>query len=200
MSYFIKYLNWLTLILIIGFVSYIGYRLAAGQGFLIRTDQAAVVQEMRSLNRLETSAFTIEKIIEAGTQGNAFEDFLFGDRLLLIAHGNVIAGVDLSQLESSAVKINEGQLIVQLPPTEIFITDLDETKTRVYDRQQGLLTRGERNLEGVARQAAEEEIRKAACEAGILTKAAENAKTQLTTFLNALDFSQVTVEVTPGNC
>ena len=89
---------------------------------------------------------------------------------------------------------------IRLPDTQIFVSDLDETKTRVYDRRQGLLTKGEKDLEGEARQAAEEEIHKAACEAGILQKAAENARTQLTSFLKALDFEEVTIEVEAGSC
>ncbi|HEX7018292.1 MAG TPA: DUF4230 domain-containing protein [Patescibacteria group bacterium] len=194
------YLHIVFTALILVTVGLIGYRLFTGQGIFVRTDQAAVITEMRNLNRLETSIFTIEKIIEAGTQGNAFGELLFGDRLLLIAHGNVIAGVDLSQLAEDDITVAGNKVTVSLPDTEIFVSDLDETQTRVYDRRQGLLTKGEKDLEGEARQIAESEIRQAACEAGILQKAAENARTQLTAFLQALDFEEVTVDVEAGSC
>ena len=67
-------------------------------GIKLNTDRAAVIKEMRSLQRLETASFTIEKIIDGGTSGNVFQQFLFGDKILLIAHGQVIAGFDLSQI------------------------------------------------------------------------------------------------------
>src|SRR5437868_6321278 len=66
------------------------------QRIFFNTSGTAVVKEMRQLSRLETATFTIEKIIDAGTNGSAINKFLFGDRILLIANGQVIAGFDLS--------------------------------------------------------------------------------------------------------
>src|SRR3989338_6907977 len=63
----------------------------------INTNRAAVIKQIQSLQRLETASFTIEKIIDAGASGdNVFQRLLFGDKILLIAHGQAIAGFDLS--------------------------------------------------------------------------------------------------------
>ncbi|MDO8610322.1 MAG: hypothetical protein Q7R95_07265, partial [bacterium] len=56
-------------------------------GTNINTSRTAVIKEMRNLQRIETASFTIEKIIDGGTSGNAFQQLLFGDKILLIAHG-----------------------------------------------------------------------------------------------------------------
>lgn len=167
----------------------------------INANRAAVIKEMRSLNRLETASFTIEKIIDGGTTGNnVFQQFLFGDKILLIAHGQVIAGIDLSQISENDVVINGKDLRVTLPKPQILVTSLDNTQTRVYDRQKGILNAGEKDLESLARQAAEKSITEAACKAGILQQAADNARKQLTALFSVFNFSMITIEIPQGSC
>jgi hypothetical protein len=198
--------NQLSLIIKLVFVSLVVVGAAVffqrfgGSGIKINRDRAAVITQIKQLNRLETSVFTIEKVIDAGTQGNAFQNFLFGDKILLIAHGKVVAGVDLAKLDENSITVSGDSISIKLPATEIFNSDLDEAETEVYDRTQGILTKGNKDLESQARQAAEEEIKKAACEGGILTKAAESAKQQLTALLQGLGFTTVEINETAGNC
>jgi hypothetical protein len=77
---------------------------------------------------------------------------------------------------------------VRLPPAEIFIATLDNEKSYVYDRETGLLTKPDPNLETLVRQRAEEEILKGALEDGILEQAQINAEAYLLRFFNALGF------------
>lgn len=166
----------------------------------INTDRAAVITQMQQLQRLETAQFTIEKVIDAQTTGPEWQRFLFGDRLLLIAHARVVAGVDMAKMSEEDIVIQGKKVSLTLPATEIFGTDLDESKTQVYDRQKGLLSKGQDQLESQARQAAEQTMTTAACEGGILVTAATNAASQLTTLLKALAFDEVVVTAPPGSC
>jgi hypothetical protein len=167
----------------------------------INTNQTAVVKQIQQLNRLETAQYTIEKIIDAGTaNSNIFQELLYGDKILLIAHGDVIAGFDLSKINKEDVHINGTQLNITLPPPEIFFTKIDNDKTKVYDRKQGLLTKGNKDLESEARKSAENSITKAACDAKILDQATENGKKQMKIIFSRYGFSQVEVIVPPGNC
>lgn len=167
----------------------------------VNTNRAAVIKEMRGLQRIETASFTIEKIIDAGTtEKNVFKQFLFGDKILLIAHGQAIAGFDLSQISENDIEVKGTSLKVTLPPPQILITALDNTQTRVYDKQQGILNPGEKNLESDARQAAEKSIQEAACQGGILQQASDNARKQLTILFEALGFSSVSIEIPKGSC
>jgi len=168
--------------------------------FDININRTAVVKEMRELSRLETATFTIEKIIDAGTRGNKLQNLLFGDRLLLIAHGQVIAGFDLSTLSEKNISIEGNNLHVRLPAPQILVATLDNSQTRVYDRRQGILTLGEKDLESEARQSAQISIRLAACEAGILEQAATNGRKQLTAFFGALGFAQITLDIPTAEC
>jgi len=150
-------------------------------------DPVTIIKDIHALARLETIQYTVEKVITAEIgQGNF--GFLFGDKLLFVAHGFVIAGIDMEKIQPGDMQMVNGVLNVRLPPAEIFITTLDNEKSHVYDRQTGLLTQGDQNLESTARQAAEDEIKKAAVEDGILKLAQQNAETFLSKFFGALGF------------
>ncbi len=163
-------------------------------------NRTAVIKQMQSLDRMETAQFTIEKIIDAQTSQTGLQQFLFGDKILLIAHGDVIAGVDLSKVKQSDVEVSGRDLIVNLPPPQIFVTTLDDNQTKVFDRQTGLLTKGDPNLETQARSEAEKEIRQAACDSGILSQAGQNAQKQLKALFQQMDFNSVTINISSGSC
>jgi hypothetical protein len=138
-------------------------------------DPITIIHGVRSLSRLETIQYTVEKVITAETGQGTF-GFLFGDRLIFVAHGMVIAGVDLGKLGPDDLWTDNNVLYVRLPPAELFIATLNNDKSYVYNRDTGALTRGDVNLETTARQAAEDEIEKAALEDGILLQAQRNAE------------------------
>jgi hypothetical protein len=157
----------------------------------ILPDPVTIVREVRSLARLETIQYTLEKVITAET-GQGALGFLFGDRLLFIAHGVVIAGVDLDRVTPDDIRFDEqGRVYLRLPAPEIFVATLDNERSYVYDRDTGLLTRGDITLEAAARKAAEDEIRKAALEDGILAQAQKNAESALYRLLRALGIPDV---------
>ncbi len=154
-------------------------------------DPVTLIHEVQSLARLETIHYSVEKVITAETRQGSF-GFLFGDRLLLVAHGTVIAGVDMAEITESDISIDEmGVVTLRLPPAEIFIAALDNEKTYVYDREVGFLRRGDVELESVARLAAEKEIMEAALSDGILEQAQVNAEVYLFRLLGSLGFSNV---------
>jgi len=153
-------------------------------------DPVTYINEVRALARLETIQYSIEKVITAEIGQGTF-NFLFGDRLLFVAHGIVIAGIDMEKIGPQHLRLENGVLYVTLPPAEIFIATLDNQKSYVYDRETGFLTQGVQDLETMARQAAEDEIRKAALEDGILQQAQTNAENYLFRFFQALGYDNV---------
>ncbi len=105
-------------------------------------DPVTYIREVRALARLETIQYSVEKVITAETGQGAFS-FLFGDRLLFVAHGTVIAGIDMSRIAPEDIYMVAGVLHVKLPPSEIFVATLDNDKSYVYDRQTGTLNKGD---------------------------------------------------------
>jgi len=164
----------------------------------IYPDPVTVILQIRSLARLETAQYTIEKVVTAETGQGALAG-LFGDRLLFVAHGEVIAGVDMTRIAQSDISVSpEGQVTLIVPAAEVFISALDNEKSYVYDRQTGLFTHGDVNLETQARIVAEKEIEKGALEDGILKMAQTNAQTFLERLLTTLGFKSVQIiQATP---
>ena len=153
-------------------------------------DPVTIIREIRSLARLETIQYTVEKVITAEVSQGDFA-FLFEDRLLLVAHGIVIAGVDLEKLAPEDMWLEGSVLNVRLPDAEVFIATLDNEKTYVYDRDIGIFRKPIQDLETLARQAAEKTIRDAAIEDGILDTARQNAETYLSRLFFALGYADV---------
>src|SRR5215216_216911 len=150
-------------------------------------DPVTYINEVRALARLETIQYSIEKVITGETGGGTFQS-LFGDKILFVGHGTVIAGIDMSKLNPEDMRFENGVLTVKLPPAEIFIAALNNEKSYVYNRDTGVLTKPDINLETLVRQRAEEEILKAALEDGILEQAQINAEAYLFKFFAALGY------------
>jgi hypothetical protein len=153
-------------------------------------DPVTYINEVRALARLETIQYSIEKVITAEVGQGTF-NFLFGDKMIFVAHGVVIAGIDMQKIAPEHLRIENGVLYVTLPPAEIFIATLDNQKSYVYDRETGFLSKGVQELETMARQSAEDEIRRAALEDGILQQAQINAENYLYRFFQALGYDNV---------
>jgi hypothetical protein len=83
--------------------------------------------------------------------------------------------------------------MIQLPEAQIF-TDLpvlDNEKSYVADRDTGILTRANPELETQVRRVAEQEILTAAEESDILSTANYNGQTFILNFMNGLGFENV---------
>jgi hypothetical protein len=156
-------------------------------------DPVTIIREVQSLARLETIQYTVEKVITAEVNQGVFGP-LFGDRLLFIAHGYVIAGVDLADIESEDLWLEDDVLHVDLPDAAVFVATLNNDESYVYDRETGLFRKSDPDLETAARQVAEQEILNAAIEDDILLQAQQNAEVYLERLLNTLGYLQVVFE------
>jgi hypothetical protein len=155
-----------------------------------------VVEKIQSLNRLETVVYSLDTVVEGSVSTPMLPDVLAGDKILLIVHGQSIAGIDLSKLKPEDVRIdgpNSRSIHVNLPPSEIFVTTLDNTKTKVYARSTGLLVPADQNLESETRAKAQQQLQAAAMADGILDVARKNARASIALLLTSLGFDHVEV-------
>ncbi len=165
-----------------------------GRSVSLNVSSPTVVEMIQQLSRLETVEYSLDKIVEGERQSAYLPDFLAGDKLLLVAHGEVIAGIDLGQLKAGDVVVNGDTVHVHLPAAQIFTTRIDNSRTRVYSRTTGLLVTLDPNLESDVRKTAEQQIAQAASDDGILDKARQNARTSVTALLYQLGFRTVDVK------
>lgn len=163
----------------------------------IRPDPTTIIRQVRALSRLETAFYTVEQVVTAESGQDALA-FLFGDRLLLVAHGQIVAGVDLGRIGDGDITVTaDDRVMLVLPPAEIFLVALDSQGTYVYDRDTGLLGMNP-DLEAEARRVAEEQVLNAALEDGILEMADANARAYLEQLITAFGFQEVVfIQATP---
>lgn len=169
--------------------------LITGRSTTFDTSVPAIVQKIQRLNRLETVVYSLDTVVEGAHSSPVLPDLLAGDRLLLVVHGQSVAGIDLSKLRPEDVHIDSGghAIRITIPPSQLFTTTIDNQHTRVYARSTGLLVPVDQNLETETRAKAEEQLQKAALEDGILDVARKNARATVTTLLYSLGFQQVDV-------
>src|SRR5580698_4209315 len=162
-----------------------------GRTLTIDVSQPTVVDRIQRLQRLETVVYTMDKLVTGAKENPILPDFLTGDRLLMMVHGEVVAGIDFSSLKADDVKVNGKQVHLHLPAAQVFSTRLDSAKTRVYSRQTGLLVPTDPNLETQVRQEAERELQEAALSDGILRTAQQNAVSTIDSLLQGLGFESI---------
>jgi len=153
-------------------------------------DPVTIIREVQSLARLETIQYSVDKIITAEVNQGVLGP-LFGDRLLLVAHGYVIAGVDLAQISVDDLRLDGDTLYVSLPEAEVFVATLNNEKSYIYDRTTGIFRKSDPDLETAARRVAEQEIYSGAIEDGILDQAQVNAELFLERLFNTLGYQRV---------
>lgn len=148
------------------------------------------VHDLGSLTTIEVVEFTV---VEKGTDAGWLA-WARGDSLRMIAVARIGAGVDISGLTASDFSVSdEGVVEVTIPEAEIQYVAVDNDATEVLDRDMGLFTKGDPQLEGEARRVAETVLVDGAIEDGLLAQAEENATTVLTNFLLSLGYTDVVV-------
>ncbi len=165
-----------------------------GRTLSIDVSQPTVVDRIQRLQRLETVVYTMDKLVTGAKENPVFPDFLAGDRLLMLVHGEVVAGIDFTDLKPGDVRVNGKQIRLHLPAAQVFRTRIDSAKTRVYSRQTGLLVSTDPNLETQVRQEAERQLQEAALADGILRTAQQNAASTISSLLQGLGFEKVDLD------
>jgi len=193
-------------LLVLGAVAWLIWRDAHRAVAALTTPQeetvplATLVTRVRDLSRLETAAMHVVHVSTIKQSYQLVPDAIAGDELTLFAAGDVIAGVDLSQIRDGDVRRNaDGTIELRLPPPQVLVTRVDNGQTRVLNRKTGLLRRADVNLETRARQYAEGAIRSEAVRRGILPLAANNAQAKLAAFLHTLGFAKVRFDTTAAH-
>jgi hypothetical protein len=147
---------------------------------------SAVLKQVQDLSQFVAVKYVIEKVV-------VLEDVKwYGEsRVILVAHGVVKAGVDLSKIPARDLKAASDRIIVRLPPPTITDVYLDDRKTTVVERTTGLLRLFDKDLEQSARLQAIESITEAARANGILKDAADRVRAQLKFMFNQMGYQEV---------
>jgi hypothetical protein len=162
--------------------------------------RSLVLQKVREASELTTAAFTMQAVVPT-EQDASLGGLVFGKtKLLYIAHGEVKAGVDLSQLTAAQVQVKQDSIQIQLPPAQILDKKIDVNRSQVYDYNRGMLGLGPDvgpELQSLAQQQALQKITAAACEEGLLQKASDRARLVVTQLFSTAGYKSVVVNAQP---
>jgi Protein of unknown function (DUF4230) len=181
--------------LLLGAGGWIGFKLTrlAASSKPHEENTASVIRQVQSLADLVTVKYVVEKIVILDAPPTStLGQFVQGDnRVLLLAHGIVKAGIDLKNLQPGDVQISGNKISIHLPSAQITDAYLDESQTKVIDWKQGFLRSFDKDLEQTARQMAVDDIKRAARNDGILDEAKQRAQLQLAAFFQKAGFERV---------
>lgn len=159
-----------------------------------------VVSQIRGASELTTAIFTMQAVVPT-SRDRVVGSFVVGrTNLLYIAHGEVRAGVDLSEIDATSVSQAGDELRVQLPPPKVLDYKIDVNQSRVYDYDRGFLGLGPDaavELQSVAQQETLERIVTTACENELLQQANQRAETAVTKLLTTAGYANPIVETQP---
>lgn len=146
----------------------------------------AVVEQIQTLSDLVTVKYVVEKVVildDAKWYGE--------NRVLLLAHGVVKAGIDLKRLKPGDVTVSGKSISIRLPKPELTDAYLDDRRSSIIDHTTGLLRTFDKDLEQTAREEAVMDVRSAAVQNGILDDATQRAELELALFLHEAGYQQV---------
>jgi hypothetical protein len=159
------------------------------------TTSPVVVEGIQDLNQLATVRWRESVIVARESGGTDLEQFLVGEKVLLVAAGDVEAGVNLESLGRDDVRVSGETVTIRLPEPEILSVSLDEEATGVYDRDFGPLNvRPDDDLVEQARAAALDRLEQTARDEDILEQAEQNAEDGIRAFVTSLGFEEVRFE------
>ena len=156
------------------------------------TTGPVVVEGIQELDQLATVRWTESVPVMRESGGDVLDRLFSGEKVLVIATGNVEAGVDLGDIGKDDVSVNGETGTIDLPEPEILSASLDEETTRVYDRDLSPLNiHPDDDLVEEARLRAAGKVEDAALENGILDTAERNAEDSIHAFVTTLGFEEV---------
>ncbi|HPC34226.1 MAG TPA: DUF4230 domain-containing protein [Candidatus Absconditabacterales bacterium] len=194
---FLKVLYRILILIVIIFILLFAWRWLQKESVIITNSTKSVIAKLQSVNKLESAEMTITKIMrsEKGlvdiipnmSIDNTIQDFLFQDKMIFEVEGRVIAGIDLSKMQTGDVftKI-DGSVKINLPEAEVLHVILDEN-SKPFERKIGVFTKGDVEMETMIRNKAKEEMEVEAIDSGILEVAHKNAKENLEKIFEDLD-------------
>lgn len=148
------------------------------------------VQEMAELTTVEMTEFTI---VEKGTD-EGWLAWARGDSVRLMAVANIGAGVDLGAIGTEDISASDNGIVeITAPGAAIQYVAVDQEATQILERETGLFTKGDPQLESEARLIAETTLTDASLEAGILDQAEDSARIALTNLFLGLGYEEVVV-------
>jgi hypothetical protein len=170
-------------------------------------DEQTIVRQMNDISRLETQSALIDTTFTlTNDEARSNWSWWSGEMLMMRAVGTVIAGVDLADMSVNDITVSDDGRMVRMTLAEVKILSLtmDQAQTQPlsYKKGLGLIFDDSIQMTEQAYAMAHENILRKACSTGMMEKAADNNKMQLTQLIKAMNpaVTRVDITVQAGDC
>jgi hypothetical protein len=170
--------------------------------------QPVLIKSLENLSDYHAATANMQVVVDVEKDTRFVPRFIKGERTLFVAAGTVDAAVDFSGLsrDKEAVKVSGDRrsVALMLPAPKLTAPRIDPNRTRVYDRDRGVLDRVEDAVsdrpgdEQPLYQLAEDKLAAAAAADPQLMKTAErNTRAMLEGMMRGLGFELITIAFRP---
>jgi hypothetical protein len=167
--------------------------------------QPVLLKSLENLSDYHAATANMQVVVDVEEDARLLPSFIKGERTLFVAAGNVDAAVDFRGLsrDPDAVKVSDDRrsVTLTLPAPKLLEPQLDPDRTRVYDRDRGVLDRLEDAVsdtpgdEQPLYQLAEDKLAAAAAaDPKLLQTAERNTRAMLEGLLRGLGFEDIKID------
>lgn len=148
------------------------------------------------LGKLASIEYTANTVVERERNRPGVGGVLLGkDRIVLLAAGRVMMGIDLDKIRPSDIERNGDAITVTLPAIELIAVELLPDQSRIFDSQRSWLFSEYQGLELEAMNEARRKLREEALRNTQMIRIAESqARLQVIEFLRKAGYQTVTVK------
>jgi len=152
-----------------------------------------ILIDIKELGKLVTTQYKLQTISVVEEKEDNWIERLFGEnKVVLVATGEVMAGVDMALITEEDVTVNGTAVKLIMPPAEIISVRLIPGESWIYDRKLNIL-KPNWDLELQAQEQAEAELVRWSTSHGILEQSEEVFTVRIEAFLRRLGFTEVTI-------
>jgi hypothetical protein len=164
-----------------------------------------LLKSLQDLSEYRAASANLQVVVDVEQDTDLVPSWIKGERTLFVAAGSVDAAVDFRALGKSpgALQVNDDRsaVAVTLPPAQLTDARLDQERSRIYDRDRGVLDRvgdafsddGGADQQQLYVLAERKLAEAAAADPQILQRAEENTRSMLEGMMRGLGFERVTV-------
>jgi Protein of unknown function (DUF4230) len=164
-----------------------------------------LLKSLQDLSEYRAASANLQVVVDVEQDTDLVPSWIKGERTLFVAAGSVDAAVDFRALGKSpgALQVNDDRsaVAVTLPPAQLTDARLDQERSRIYDRDRGVLDRvgdafsddGGADQQQLYVLAERKLAEAAAADPQILQRAEENTRSMLEGMMRGLGYERVTV-------
>jgi len=149
-----------------------------------------VINQIKPLGQLHTASYFLSTVVDTQMPVGALNQI---QRVLLVACGQVDAGIDLAKLQPQDIITSGDKVTIRLPQAEVLSSQLfdDRKCTYVVVREEGILLPPNTVLETAAREAAVGNFKETALANGVLEQARLNAEGEVRRLLTLMGYRDI---------